>query len=44
MKLGFLWDATREQVKKKPWQRFIDEVWPGSEVGMTRIDKQRLAH
>ena len=31
--LGFLrlraWDATREQEKKKPRQRFIDEVWPG---------------
>ncbi len=31
--LGFLrlraWDAQREQEKKKPRQRFIDEVWPG---------------
>ena len=31
--LGFLrlraWDARREQEKKKPRQRFIDEVWPG---------------
>lgn len=31
--LGFLrlraWDAWREQEKKKPRQRFIDEVWPG---------------
>ena len=23
------WDAAREQEKKKPRQRFIDEVWPG---------------
>ena len=33
--LGFLrlraWDARREQEKKKPRQRFIDEVWPGVE-------------
>ena len=31
--LGFLrlraWDAQREHEKKKPRQRFIDEVWPG---------------
>ena len=31
--LGFLrlraWDAQREAEKKKPRQRFIDEVWPG---------------
>ncbi len=31
--LGFLrlraWDAQRESEKKKPQQRFIDEVWPG---------------
>jgi hypothetical protein len=31
--LGFLrlraWDAAREQEKKKPRHRFIDEVWPG---------------
>ena len=31
--LGFLrlraWDAQREYEKKKPQQRFIDEVWPG---------------
>ena len=31
--LGFLrlraWDAHREQEKKKPRYRFIDEVWPG---------------
>ena len=31
--LGFLrlraWDVRREQEKKKPRQRFIDEVWPG---------------
>ena len=31
--LGFLrlrsWDAQREQEKKKPRLRFIDEVWPG---------------
>ena len=37
--LGFLrqraWDVTREQEKKKPRQRFIDEVWPGGEVGIT---------
>ena len=30
--LGFLrlraWDAQREAEKKKPRQRFIDEVWP----------------
>ena len=30
--LGFLrlraWDARREHEKKKPRQRFIDEVWP----------------
>ena len=30
--LGFLrlraWDARREQEKKKPRHRFIDEVWP----------------
>ncbi len=35
--LGFLrlraWDATREQEKKKPRQRFIDEVWPGVKPG-----------
>ena len=35
--LGFLrlraWDATREQEKKKPRQRFIDEVWPGMKPG-----------
>ena len=35
--LGFLrlraWDATREQEKKKPRQRFIDEVWPGLKPG-----------
>ena len=35
--LGFLrlraWDARREQEKKKPPQRFIDEVWPGGEAG-----------
>ena len=34
---GFLrlraWDATREQEKKKPRQRFIDEVWPGMKPG-----------
>ena len=34
--LGFLclraWDAQREQEKKKPRQRFIDEVWPGGEA------------
>ena len=34
---GFLclraWDATREQEKKKPRQRFIDEVWPGVKPG-----------
>ena len=23
------WDAQREAEKKKPRQRFIDEVWPG---------------
>ncbi|MBR3334036.1 MAG: hypothetical protein IKG23_07085 [Clostridia bacterium] len=28
-KLKEKWDATREQEKKKPRQRFIDEVWPG---------------
>ena len=31
--LGFLrlraWDVAREHEKKKPRQRFIDEVWPG---------------
>ena len=36
--LGFLrlraWDATREQEKKKPQQRFIDEVWLGVKPGM----------
>jgi Ni,Fe-hydrogenase III component G len=35
--LGFLrlraWDARREQEKKKPRQRFIDEVWPGLKPG-----------
>ena len=35
--LGFLrlraWDATREQGRKKPRQRFIDEVWPGMKPG-----------
>ena len=35
--LGFLrlraWDARREQEKKKPRQRFIDEVWPGVKPG-----------
>ena len=35
--LGFLrlraWDAIREQEKKKPRQRFIDEVWPGVKPG-----------
>ena len=35
--LGFLrlraWDAQREQEKKKPRQRFIDEVWPGVKPG-----------
>ena len=35
--LGFLrlraWDAQREQKKKKPRQRFIDEVWPGVKPG-----------
>ena len=35
--LGFLrlraWDATREQEKKRPRQRFIDEVWPGVKPG-----------
>lgn len=35
--LGFLrlraWDATREQEKKKPRHRFIDEVWPGMKPG-----------
>ena len=35
--LGFLrlraWDATREQEKKKPRKRFIDEVWPGMKPG-----------
>ena len=35
--LGFLrlraWDAQREQEKKKPRQRFIDEVWPGMKPG-----------
>ena len=34
--LGFLrlraWDARREQEKKKPRQRFIDEVWPGGKT------------
>ena len=38
--LGFLrlraWDATREQEKKKPRQRFIDEVWPGVKPGQCR--------
>ena len=27
------WDARREQEKKKPRQRFIDEVWPGVKPG-----------
>ena len=27
------WDAQREQEKKKPRQRFIDEVWPGVKPG-----------
>ena len=31
--LGFLrlraWDAQREQEKKSPKTRFIDQVWPG---------------
>ncbi len=35
--LGFLrlraWDARREQEKKRPRQRFIDEVWPGVKPG-----------
>ena len=35
--LGFLrlraWDAQREHEKKKPRQRFIDEVWPGMKSG-----------
>lgn len=35
--LGFLrlraWDAEREQEKKRPRQRFIDEVWPGVKPG-----------
>ena len=35
--LGFLrlraWGARREQEKKKPRQRFIDEVWPGVKPG-----------
>ena len=35
--LGFLrlraWDAQREHEKKKPRQRFIDEVWPGMKPG-----------
>ena len=35
--LGFLrlraWDTRREQEKKKPRQRFIDEVWPGVKPG-----------
>ena len=39
--LGFLrlraWDATREQEKKRPRQRFIDEVWPGVNVRLTSI-------
>lgn len=41
--LGFFrlraWDARREQEKKKPRQRFIDEVWPGGEAGVMQIDK-----
>ena len=32
--LGFLrlrtWEVIREQEKKRPRQRFIDEVWPGA--------------
>ena len=40
--LGFLrlraWDATREQEKKKPRQRFIDEVWPGVKPCVGAID------
>ena len=35
--LGFLrlraWDPTREQEKKRPRQRFIDEVCPGVKPG-----------
>ena len=35
--LGFLrlraWDAVREQEKKKPRKRFIDEVWPEVKPG-----------
>ena len=41
--LGFLrlraWDATREQEKKKPRQRFIDESVARGETGMMQIDK-----
>ncbi len=34
---GFLrlraWDAAKEQGRKKPRQRFMDEVWPGVKPG-----------
>ena len=44
--LGFLrlraWDATREQEKKKPRQRFIDEVWPGVKPGRSNRNADKV--
>ncbi len=44
--LGFLrlraWDAKREQEKKKPRQRFIDEVGPGMKPGWCRSTSWNL--
>ena len=43
--LGFLrlraWDATREQEKKKPRQRFIDESLAGDETIAFQLPVQR---